>query len=106
MSFRIKKDDLVEVITGKDRGARGKVLTVDPEKQRVIIEGINLVKRHRRVRATRGGQEGGIMETEAPVHISNVMLVDPKTDRPTRIGAQITPEGVKQRVAKRSGTPV
>ncbi len=106
MSFRIKRDDLVEVIAGRDKGLRGKVLAVYPAKQRVIVEGINLVKRHQRVRQTRGGQEGGIIEREASLHISNVMLVDPKTDRPTRIGAETTPDGVKQRVAKKSGTPV
>lgn len=106
MSFRIKRDDVVEVITGKYRGLRGKVLAVYPTKKRVIVEGINLVKRHERVRETQGGQTGGIVEREAAIHISNVMLVDPKTDRPTRIGSQVTPEGVKQRVAKKSGTPV
>ena len=106
MSFRIKRDDVVEVISGDDRGLRGKVLAVYPEKQRVLIEGVNLVKKHQRVRQTKGGQEGGIMEREAPIHISNVMLVDPKTDRPSRIGAQVNADGVKQRVAKRSGTPV
>jgi large subunit ribosomal protein L24 len=106
MSFRIKRDDLVEVIAGRDKGLRGKVLAVYPAKQRVIVEGINLVKRHQRVRQTSSGQEGGIIEREAPLHLSNVMLVDPKTDRPTRIGAETTPDGVKQRVAKKSGTPV
>ena len=106
MSFRIKRDDVVEVIAGKDRGIRGKVLAVYPAKSRILVEGVNLVKRHQRVRQVRGGQEGGIIEREAPIHISNVMLVDPKTDRPTRIGSQVTPDGVKQRIAKRSGTPV
>jgi len=105
MSFRIKKGDLVQVIAGKDKGARGKVLAVDVEKQRVIVEGVNIVKRHQKVRMVRGAQEGGILEREAPVHISNVMLVDPKTDRPTRIGSETTPDGVKQRIARRSGAP-
>jgi len=106
MSFRIKRDDIVEVITGSDRGIRGKVLAVFPDKNRVIVEGVNLVKKHQRVRQVRGGQEGGIIEREAPIHISNVMLVDPKSDRPTRIGSQTTDDGVKQRIAKRSGTPL
>ncbi len=106
MSFRIRRDDMVVVIAGKDRGLRGKVLAVYPEKDRVVVAGVNLVKRHQRRRQVRGGTEGGIVEREAPIHISNVMLVDPKTSQPTRIGTQKTADGVRQRVAKRSGTPV
>ncbi len=106
MSFRIKKGDLVEVIAGKDKGARGKVLDVNPGKGKVLVEGINMVKRHQRTRQVRGAQEGGIVEREAFIHACKVMLVDPKTDRPTRIGAQFSADGVKQRIAKKSGTPV
>lgn len=106
MSYRIRKGDQVQVIAGKDRGARGKVLEVLADKQRVLVEGINFVKRHQRVRQVKGAQEGGIIEREAAIHISNVMLIDPKTDRPTRLGASKNAEGVKQRVAKRSGTVV
>lgn len=104
MPFRIKKDDLVQVIAGKDKGARGKVLEVIVDKNKVLVEGINLVKKHRRAR--RQGAESGIIEMESPIHMSNVMIVDPKTDKPSRIGAKISADGKKERVTKRSGTVV
>src|SRR3954454_8586506 len=86
---KIRRDDEVIVISGKDRGKTGKVLRVDPKHQRVYVEGLNIVKRHQRpqqVRDTqRGGVVGGVIEKEGPIHISNVMVVDPKTDKPTRV---------------------
>ena len=82
---KIKKDDLVQILTGKDKGKQGKVLQVLPKRERVLVEGINRAKRH--LRAGQFGEtEGGIVETEAPIHISNVAVVDPETGKPTRVG--------------------
>ena len=90
MSARIKTDDEVIVIGGKDRGKRGKVLRVDPKKNRVYVEGLNMIKRHQRPRQVAGAQRaeevGGVIEKEGPIHISNVMLIDPRAGKPTRLG--------------------
>jgi large subunit ribosomal protein L24 len=109
MAVRIRRDDTVRVIAGKDRGRTGRVKSVDPKNQRVYVEGVNIVKRHikpRTLRDTQRAQElGGIVEMEGPVHISNVMLVDPSSGEPTRIG--IKREGGKRvRVAKKSGKEI
>jgi large subunit ribosomal protein L24 len=96
MAMKIKKGDTVVITCGKDRGRRGKVLAVLTEKDRILVEGLNRVKRHQR--AT-GNKEGGIIEKEAPLHQSNVQLIDPRTDKPTRVGFT-TVEGKKHRVAK------
>ena len=102
MGARIRRDDEVVVISGKDRGKSGKVLRVDPAKQRVFVEGLNLVKRHQKPTPQRPNVEAGVVSSEGPIHISNVMLLDPKDNKPTRVG--ITREGgVRRRVAKRSG---
>jgi large subunit ribosomal protein L24 len=110
---RIRSGDQVRVIAGKDRGKRGRVLRVDPAKERLYVEGMNMVKRHIRPQPTpRGstypgaeGQLGGVIEREGPIHISNVMLLDPKGGQPTRVG--ILREGSQRsRVAKRSGTTI
>ncbi len=82
--MKIKKNDMVMVIAGNSKGKTGKVLRVYPEKQRLIIEGVNLVSRHRR--PTQDNPQGGITRQEAPIHISNVMLLDPKSNQPTRVG--------------------
>ena len=105
MPARIKTDDEVIVIGGKDRGKRGKVLRVEPAKQKVYVEGLNIVKRHQRPQqmGPTAGQGGGVVEREGPVHLSNVMLIDPSDDRPTRVGVEIH-EGRRYRVARRSGT--
>ena len=107
MSVRIKTDDEVIVIGGKDRGKRGKVLRVEPRRGRVYVEGLNIVKRHQRPQQVAGAQRaeqvGGVIEKEGPIHLSNVMLVDPKADKPTRVGVEIE-EGKRYRVAKLSGT--
>jgi large subunit ribosomal protein L24 len=114
---KIKKGDLVQVITGKkqdkggDRGKQGKVLEVLTEQNRVIVEGVNYVTKHNRVGQTqRGTKTGGIETFEAPIHISNVQLVDPSTKKPTRVGHRVeeqTKDGVKRtvrvRYAKKSG---
>jgi large subunit ribosomal protein L24 len=101
---RIKTDDQVIVISGKDRGKKGKVLRVDPKKDRVIVEGLNMVKRHQRPQqtGTTAQQTGGVIEKEGPIHASNVMLIDPKDGKPTRVGIEIE-DGKRFRVAKRSG---
>lgn len=101
MALRIKKDDLVEVIAGKDKGARGKVLAVFPDKDRAIVEGVNLIKKHRRPRSQQ--DQGGIISIEAPLHLSNLMLVDPKLDVPTRFRTAVGDDGKKYRVSVKSG---
>jgi large subunit ribosomal protein L24 len=109
MPARIKTDDEVVVIGGKDRGKRGKVLRLDSGKQRVFVEGLNIVKRHQRPRQVAGAQRaeqvGGVIEKEGPIHLSNVMLVDPKDGKPTRVRIE-TENGKRFRVATRSGTRV
>jgi large subunit ribosomal protein L24 len=106
--MKIKKNDIVEVITGKSRGRRGKVLKVYEEKSRILIEGVNIMKRHER--PNQRNQQGGIQEREFPVHVSNVMLVDPKTSERTRVGRNVTEgtDGKKhyERYAKRSGEAI
>ncbi|WP_044493890.1 50S ribosomal protein L24 [Nesterenkonia massiliensis] len=82
---KIKKDDLVQILTGKDKGKQGKVLQVLPKKDRVVVEGVNRVKRHLRA-GQFGNTEGGIVESEAPIQVSNVAVVDPETGKPTRVG--------------------
>jgi large subunit ribosomal protein L24 len=89
---------MVEVMTGKDKGKRGKVLHILNEQKRLIVEGVNMVKRHRRAR--RAGEQGGIMEMEAPLHISNVLFVCPSCNKPTRVGVVFL-EGKKVRVCKK-----
>jgi large subunit ribosomal protein L24 len=105
-SMRIRKDDHVKVTAGKDRGKTGRVLRTDPKRRTVFIEGMNIVKRHERPRsvnqAQRGGEVGGIVEKEGPIHVSNVMLLDPKDNKPTRVG--VRREGDKrERYSKRTG---
>jgi large subunit ribosomal protein L24 len=103
MPARIRRDDQVIVISGKDRGKTGKVLRVDPKKERVFVEGLNIVKRHQRPTQTVSGTTaGGVIEREGPIHVSNVMLVDPADGKPTRMGIEIE-NGQRLRVAKRSG---
>ena len=103
MPARIRTDDEVIVIGGKDRGKKGKVLRVDPKKEKVYVEGLNIVKRHQRPQQTASGQTaGGVIEREGPIHISNVMLIDPKDGKPTRVGIEVV-DGKRLRVSKRSG---
>jgi large subunit ribosomal protein L24 len=109
MALRIRRDDTVRVIAGKDRGRTGRVKSVDPKNHRVYVEGINIVKRHikpRTLRDTQRAQElGGIVESEGPIHVSNVMLIDPESREPTRV--QVTREaGRRVRVAKKSGKEI
>jgi large subunit ribosomal protein L24 len=109
MAVKTRRDDTVRIIAGKDRGRTGRVLRVEPAKQRVYVEGANIVKRHTRPRTLRDTQRaqelGGIVEKEGPIHISNVMLIDPDTGEPTRVG--IKREGGRRvRVAKKSGKEI
>jgi ribosomal protein L24, bacterial/organelle len=100
---KIKKGDTVEVIAGKDKGARGTVLTALPREGKVIVEGVNRVKRHTRIRQTqRGAKTGGIITQEAPIDVSNVMVVD-SDGKPTRVGYRIDENGQKIRVARTNG---
>lgn len=99
--LHVKKDDKVVVITGKDKGKKGRVIAAFPRENRVLVEGVNMVKRH--TKPSQANPQGGIINKEAPIHASNVMLVDPKTGLPTRIGYLIQADGTKVRVAKRSG---
>ena len=100
-SLKIRRDDEVMVISGKDRGKTGKVLRVEPKKQRVYVEGLNIVKRHQRPRPG-SSDPGGVVEKEGPIHISNVMLLDPQDNKPTRVGI-LREDGKRFRVAKRTG---
>ena len=98
--FKIKKGDKVVVITGRDKGKSGEVLKVLRDADRVLVQGVHMVKRHTRPSA---GQAGGIVEKEAPIHISNVAHLDPKSNKPTRVGYKTLEDGRKVRVARRSG---
>jgi large subunit ribosomal protein L24 len=99
---RIKKNDVVVVVAGKDKGARGRVLEVMPQKDRVLVEGVNTVKRHTKPMPQKNIQ-GGVVEREAPLHLSNVMPIDPESDKPTRVGSKRLEDGKRVRVARRSG---
>jgi large subunit ribosomal protein L24 len=98
--LKIKKGDKVVVISGRDRGKTGEVFEVMPSEARVKVRGVNVVKRHMRASAT---QQGGIVEMEAAIHVSNVAHIDPKSDKPTRVGFKFLADGRKVRFAKRSG---
>ncbi len=105
--MRIKKGDKVMVISGDDKGVQGEVVRVLPGKDRIVVSGVNIVKKHQRPR--QGGRsqvQGGIIEFEAPIHISNVMLVDPKSNEPTRVNVRRDDEGKRIRVARKSGTDI
>ena len=97
----VRKGDTVMVVAGKERGKKGKVLRVIPEKGRVVVERLNLIKKHQK--PTQKVRQGGIIEREGSIHLSNVMLVDPNSDKPTRVGMKALSDGKKVRVARRSG---
>ncbi len=101
MALRIKKGDMVLVISGKDKGATGRVLSVLPRRDMAIVENVNFVKRHERQRSQQ--QRGGIMEKEAPIRLSKLMIICPKCNEPTRIGAEVSPEGIKTRICRKCG---
>ncbi len=104
MTARIRKDDVVIVIAGKDKGSSGRVVKVMPKEERVVVEGVNLVKRH--TKPDIAHPNGGVVSKEAPLHISNVQLRDPKTGKPTRVGFKMNDKGRKVRVAKGSGVEI
>ena len=99
--LKIRRDDQVLVISGKDRGKTGRVIEVDPKKERVYVEGLNIVKRHQRPRPG-STDPGGVIEKPGPIHISNVMLIDPSDSKPTKVGI-VREDGVRRRVARRTG---
>ena len=104
--MKIKKGDTVQVIAGKDKGAKGKVIQAYPDTQRVLVEGVNRIKKHTRITQNqRGAQSGGIITTEAAIHVSNVMLVDSE-GKPTRVGKKVGEDGKRVRVSKRSGKEI
>jgi large subunit ribosomal protein L24 len=100
--LKIRKNDTVVVISGKDKGKRGRVIEVLPKASRVRVEGVSKIKRHTKPNPQKN-VKGGIVERENPVHISNVALIDPKSDKPTRVGISVLADGTRARVAKRSG---
>jgi large subunit ribosomal protein L24 len=102
--LRIKTDDTVVVISGKDKGKSGKVLRIDVKRDRVYVEGLNIVKRHQRPLPGRPNMQVGVIEKEGPIHVSNVALLDPKDKKPTRVGIVRRDDGRRIRVTKRSGT--
>jgi large subunit ribosomal protein L24 len=101
MAAKIRKGDKVEVTVGRDKGKRGEVLRIITESERAVVQGVAMVKRHLKPRGM--GQPGGIEEKEGTVHLSNLMLIDPKTDKPTRVGFKVLEDGKKVRFAKASG---
>ena len=102
--MRIRTDDEVVVISGKDKGKTGKVIRVDRERDRVFVEGVNMIKRHQRPQPGRPNLQVGVIEREGAIHVSNVALLDPKDKKPTRVGVTRNEQGRPMRVAKRSGT--
>ncbi|MBV9381647.1 MAG: 50S ribosomal protein L24 [Streptosporangiaceae bacterium] len=106
--MKIKKGDHVVVVAGRDRGRTGTVIAAFPDQQKVLVQGVNMVKKNKKVthQGVRGAKEGGIVHQEAPIHVSNVQLADPDTKRPSRVGYQIDSGGNKVRVARPSGKEV
>jgi large subunit ribosomal protein L24 len=104
--MKVKKGDTVVVIAGKDKGAKGKVIQAYPDRERVLVEGVNRIKKHTRITQTqRGAQSGGIVTQEAPIHVSNVMVVD-SDGKPTRVGYRIGEDGKKVRISRRNGKDI
>jgi large subunit ribosomal protein L24 len=101
MAAKIRKGDRVQVLAGKDKGRRGEVLAVLPKENRALVQGVNMIKRHQKPQGL--NQPGGIQEREASIHLSNIALIDPKSDKPTRVGFTALADGRKVRVARPSG---
>ena len=103
----VKKGDTVQVVAGKDKGVKGKVIVADPESNRVLVEGVNRIKKHTRItQSARGSQQGGIVTQEAPVHVSNVQIVCPNCSKPTRVGYRKDEEGRSVRICRKCGGDV
>ncbi|WP_236789498.1 50S ribosomal protein L24 [Amycolatopsis sp. GM8] len=104
--MKVKKGDTVVVISGKDKGAKGKVIQAYPDRERVLVEGVNRIKKHTRITQTqRGAQSGGIVTQEAPIHVSNVMVVD-SDGKPARVGYRVGEDGKKVRISRRTGKDI
>ncbi len=104
--MKVKKGDTVLVIAGKDKGAKGKVIQAYPARDRVLVEGVNRIKKHTRVSQNqRGAQSGGIVTQEAPIHVSNVMVLD-SDGKPTRVGKKTTDDGKRVRISRRNGKEI
>jgi large subunit ribosomal protein L24 len=105
--MKIKKGDHVIVTAGKDKGASGAVIAAYPKEDRVVVEGVNMVKRHKKENPQGGaGQQGGVITQEAPIHVSNVQIVDPDTKKPARVGYKFNEDGTKVRVLRPSGKEI
>jgi large subunit ribosomal protein L24 len=106
--MKIKKGDHVVVVAGRDRGREGTVIAAYPERQRVLVQGVNMVKKNTKVtnQGVRGAREGGIVHQEAPIHVSNVQVIDPATKKPARVGYRVDSDGKKARVARPSGKDI
>jgi large subunit ribosomal protein L24 len=104
MAIKIRKGDRVQVIAGDDKGKIGRVLSVDETRKRVIVEKVNFVKRH--TKARRQGMKSGILEREAAIHLSNVMLYDDKAGRGARVGTRVLPDGTRERISRASGETI
>ena len=102
IKLKVKKGDMVEVIAGKERSRRGRVLRIDRQRERVVVEGVNMIKRHTRPNPSRN-VKGGIVEREGAIHLSNVMVVSPESDKRTRVGTKVLEDGRKVRRAKVDG---
>jgi large subunit ribosomal protein L24 len=103
MAAKIKKGDTVVVLTGRSKGRTGEVIQVMPKEERALVRGVNIVRRHQRQTAS---QEGGVISKEAPIHLSNVAIADPKDGKPTKVGFKVLDDGRKVRFAKRSGEQI
>ena len=103
MAAKIRKGDKVAIISGKDKGKRGEVLRVLPKENRAVVQGVNTVTRHTRASMQ---NQGGLVKKEAPIHLSNLMLIDPSSDKPTRVGFKTLEDGTKVRVARSSGEQI
>jgi len=106
--MKIKKGDSVIVLAGKDKGVTGTVIAAYPDRDKVLVQGVNMIKKNKKVTNTgvRGAQDGGIITQEAPIHVSNVALVDPETKRPARVGYTFNEDGAKVRVLRPSGKEI
>ncbi|HVY03156.1 MAG TPA: 50S ribosomal protein L24 [Caulobacterales bacterium] len=104
MAAKIKKGDTVIVLAGRDKGRQGRVMDVMPREKRVVVEGVNMVKRH--TKPSMGAPQGGVIAKEAPIHVSNVAMRDPKTGKATRVGFKTLDDGRKVRIAKASGVTI
>ncbi|SDC51471.1 LSU ribosomal protein L24P [Pelagirhabdus alkalitolerans] len=98
--MHVKKGDKVKILSGKDKGKEGVILQAFPKKDRILVEGVNIVKKHQK--PSQDNPQGGILEQEAPIHVSNVLPIDPKSNEPTRVGYEVR-DGKKVRIAKKSG---